>query len=1469
MTESRPTPAVAATARLSDSGAPPDRATFPVVAIGASAGGLEACRKLLDQTQPGAGMAFILVQHLDPTHKSLLVDLLSSHTSMTVVEAHEGLRLEPDHLYVIPPGTYLAVAEGMLQVTVPGARHGARLPYDFLLNALAEDCGPRTIAVVLSGTGEDGSLGVKAIKARGGFVLAQDPGEAGFDGMPRSAILTGGVDQILPVARIPQAMARIARRMAADPGPPRATPRGVVREGLAAIIELLRLQTSHDFSLYKPGTLQRRVERRMALAAIGPSGFDLYLDRLRRDPGERDLLAKDLLIHVTSFFRDPKTFELLAESALPDLIRRHAQDQPLRVWIAGCSTGEETYSLVMILREQIAAAGVDLKLQVFASDVDPEAVAVAREGLYPETIAADVSPTRLAAFFTREERGWRISPDLRGVVVFSVQNLLSDPPFSRLDLISCRNLLIYFRPEAQSKVVAIFHFALREGGLLLLGGSESVGSADGRFEVVSKPARIYRQIGRSRPGEFGFLSESVLGVRPTVRPLPGAPATHPASLADLCRRLVIETHAPAAVLINRKHECLYSLGPTDRYLRVAAGAASLDLLAMARDGLRVRLAAAIQRAFDEAKRIQVPGGRLGQKGESVAFTIDVQPLQVSGELFMLVCFVDQPRRASSRPGDTPEEDAPRIAELERELEATRAELQSAIRNLEIAYEEQSTVNEEALSVNEEFQSTNEELLTSKEELQSLNEELTALNSQLQETLERQRMTANDLQNILYSTDVATLFLDAELKIRFFTPATKALFNVLPGDVGRPLADLHFLADDVELLDDARRILSDLVPLEREIEAHGGGWFSRRILPYRAHDQTVEGVVITFIDITERKRAAEALEAARRAADRASVAKSRFLAAASHDLRQPLQTLALVQGLLARSVEGEAAQKLVGVLGQTLGAMSGMLDTLLDINQIDSGAVKADVVSVSIETLLGRLKDEFDYHAAAKGLELKVVSCSAMVDSDPALLEQMIRNLLSNAIKYTAHGKVLVGCRRHDKHLSLEVWDTGIGISEAELSVIFEEYHQVENTARERSRGLGLGLSIVRRLGRLLDHKIGVRSQAGLGSVFTIVLPRSAVAPPEPNPELAEPASPAGPQAPLGGAILVVEDDPEVRELLRMVLEGEGHSVAVAPNAAIALDLLARGQFQTALVLADYNLPGEMTGLDLVASLRGRGRPTTPAVILTGDISTEALRDIAEQNCTPLHKPVKAKILNAAIQTLLAATPAQPPPKAPEAPGSPKVYVVDDDRHIRAALTAMLEADGYRVAAFDGCEAFLAAYRPGGPACLLIDAYLPGMNGLDLLHRLRANGDPLPAIMITGEADVNIAVQAMKAGASDFIEKPVGPADLRAGVSRALDEGQDLDKVKAARDAASDKLAALTPRQREILDRVVAGHPSKIIAADLGISQRTVENHRSAIMHKTGSTSLPALARLALAAASRSQEARTDAQPAAEGPNASA
>ena len=1445
---------------------PPGAADFAVVGIGASAGGLEALNKFVDALPANTGMAFVLILHLDPTHKSMMVGLMAGHTSMKVLEAADGTAVEPDHVYVIQPGTYLAIRDGVLRTVLPRERHGARMPFDFFLESLAKDCGTRAVGVVLSGTGTDGSSGIKAVRDGGGLVIAQDPEDAGHDGMPRSAIMTGAVDVVLPSAQIPAHLAKSRGAARRKPEPGNLAQANGSDAKLAEIFALLRSHESRDFALYKEGTLLRQIQRRMAMASIRDVGE--YLAMIHRNPEEIGLLAQDMLINVTQFFRDEKAFEVLSETVVPELVRQQPLDQPIRIWDAGCSSGEETYSIVMLFLEEIASTKRNIRLQVFASDIDDQAVTMARNGLYPSSIEKDVSPARLARFFVKEGDGYRVTRELRETVVFTTQDLLADAPFSRLDFVSCRNVLIYLRPEVQERVISLFHFALREGGILVLGASEAIGSLSDRFEPIARKQRIFRHIVRSRPGEVQFPIAPAEGARTMQWPAQAArPAAVRVKAADVARQVLLEAHAPASVLIDAARKPLHFFGPVERYLVVAAGEGSPDIFALVRKGLRSGLRGAIRQSERNQEDIAVGTANMDRDGAPVAVRISVRPVHAEGGQFLLVSFADAAKRRAARKEGNEATELPRVVELEQELDVTRKERESAIHDLEISNDELTASNEEAMSVNEELQSTNEELETSKEELQSLNEELTALNSQLNEIIERQRATADDLQNTMNSSDIATLFLDTDLRIRLFTPAAKSMFSILPSDVGRPLADLARLTNDAALIADARTVLANRLPVRCDVEGNDGAWYTRRIQSYRTQDDQVQGVVVTFADISERKsaeravaearsysdriintirqplivldenfrvvsaspsfyssfavepketvgryldavddgrlavgglrefldalrredgvvpdrevdielpphgvrslvlsaqeirtapnakrnilvtfddltvrnKASEALVAAKLAAEQANVAKSRFLAAASHDLRQPLQTLTLVQGILAKRIKDESSARLIAKLEETLGAMSGMLNTLLDINQLEAGVVHPEHIEFPIGALLERLKTEFGYHASAKGLDWRVVPSRLKVRSDPRLLEQMIRNLLSNAMKYTERGRVLLGCRRRDEKLRIEVWDTGIGIPKSELKAIFGEFHQLDNSARERSRGLGLGLAIVQRIADLVGHTVDVRSWSGSGSVFAIEVPLADVAEharPAPEPE------PDATGANQTGAILIVEDDPAVREMLEILFEVEGHRTTSVPSSNAALELAAKGALAADVVVADYNLPGILTGTEVVTRLREALRRELPAIILTGDISSDTLRRIRYANCVHISKPATADVLTGQIQAFLDAG-RHPKPQKTDQPkvgpvngARPTVFIVDDDPAQRDDMRKLLQAHGYMVEAYGSGQEFLDGDHADRSGCLLVDAVMPGMSGIELLERLAAEDRELPAIMVTGYGDLS-------------------------------------------------------------------------------------------------------------------------------------
>jgi two-component system CheB/CheR fusion protein len=823
---------------------------FPIVGIGASAGGLDAFKKFFSALPAESGMAFVLIQHLDPTRESLTADLVGTYTRMRVVQVKDGMQVEANCVYVIPPNTYLSIHERTLRLSAPTAPRSLRMAIDFFLRSLAKDQHEHAVGVILSGTGTDGTLGLKEIKAVGGMTMVQDPQTVQHDGMPRSAIASGSADYVLPAEQMADALQAYVQHAAAA-----ATSMGVLPEkvpdSLAAAMEVLRARTKFDFSGYKKGTLRRRLQRRMNLRHI--SKLPQYLEVLRNDPAEVTALFKDLFINVTSFFREPAAWQVLQEQVIRRVVATKEADIPLRVWIPACATGEEAYSIAMVLIEEIEAAGKACRLQVFASDVDTEALETARAGSYPEGIAAHVSAQRLSRFFIKREHSYQVNKELRDTVVFAQQSLVSDPPFSRLDVISCRNLFIYLDPAIQAQLIPLLHYALREGGYLFLGSAEGIGLQEDLFEAVSTKWRIYRRIGAPRHDRLHFpvgvapVSTAVRGPTPRM--------TNPARLAALAQRLLLQRYAPACVIVNRTGEVLYFHGRTDDYLMQPAGVPTQDLLAQARNGLRSKLRSALQNAVRGNQGVVLPGIRMRRGGAFPRVKITVEPLTAAtteSEGLWLVSLEDEPETATATPpaDRTPAVDAALVQQLEYELKSTKEDLQQTIEDLRAA-------NEELMSVNEEFQSSNEELETSKEELQSLNEELTTANTQLENKIGELEATNNDLDNLLTSTNIATLFLDTHLRIRRFTPAATRLFSLIPSDIGRPIGDIAQKFTDPDLLLDAAAVLQQPIAPKTEVHAHDGRWYVRQVLPYRTRDNRTEGVVITFSDV-----AAEALQEAR-------------------------------------------------------------------------------------------------------------------------------------------------------------------------------------------------------------------------------------------------------------------------------------------------------------------------------------------------------------------------------------------------------------------------------------------------------------------------------------------------------------------------------------------------------------------------------------------------------------------------------
>jgi two-component system CheB/CheR fusion protein len=825
-------------------------AVVPVVGVGASAGGLNALEGLLPAIPPDSGLAFVVVQHLNPDFESTLPALLQRMTPIPVSLIRDRTVVEPDHLYVIPPNASLTIVDSRLYLEPPTEPRGQRTPIDGFFRSLAEARGERAAGIILSGSGSDGTIGLRAIKEHGGLTIAQASAE--YDGMMRSAVRSGMVDFVLPLGQMPGKLADYFRRLGA-PGPLSEIQQAA--DQLAQVCAILRARTGHDFSGYKDKTVARRVQRRMQVLQV--SSVAEFLERLRKEPGEAEALLQDLLIGVTNFFRDPAGFAALEEKVIPQLFAGKGPDDTVRVWVPGCSTGEEAYSIAILLREHMPKGQGAPKLQIFASDIDEPALQMARLGRYPATIDRDMRPDRLERYFVREDGTYRIASDLREFCLFSVHNLLRDAPFSKLDLISCRNLLIYLTSELQNRLIPLFHYALNDGGFLFLGSSENLTHHTRLFSTVDKAERIFRRRGEvdRRLPEFP-LTAADGGAPRTLQPRRAADGQE--SLQALAERLLLDRYAPAYVVINAEGDLLQGSGRTGKYLELSAGVPKMDIFSMARQGLRPELRAGVHKAVSSGRPVVQKNVLVGTNGGRQLIDLVIQPLRIDAathEALYLVVFQDIGGiKASDDAEPAVEDEDPEgvsLRQIEIELRATKERLQTTTEELESANEELKSGNEELSSMNEELQSANEELETSKEELQSINEELQTVNSELNARVDELTHANSDIANLLESTQIATVFLDRSLKIKSFTPAAKDLFHLVESDTGRPITHVRtrFQADAVQA--DAERVLRTLTTIERQIESIDTGTrYVMRVLPYRTVDNVIAGVVITFVDVTK-------------------------------------------------------------------------------------------------------------------------------------------------------------------------------------------------------------------------------------------------------------------------------------------------------------------------------------------------------------------------------------------------------------------------------------------------------------------------------------------------------------------------------------------------------------------------------------------------------------------------------------------
>jgi len=886
-----------AKAKAKKSAAPRDE-SFPVLGLGASAGGLEALKQFFEAMPPDSGMAFLVLTHLDPDHTSILPELVQKYTSMEVKAAEDKTKVSPNRVYVAPPNKDMALLKGEILLLEPESPRGHRLPIDFFFRQLAQDQGDRAGCIILSGTGSDGSLGLRDIKGAGGLVMAQEPSSAKYDGMPSSAMGTGLVDLVLPPDQMPAKLIYYFNAphapIAQDAQP--AELKGPGGEPVQKILVLLRDRVGHDFTCYKQSTIIRRIQRRMSIQQI--NGIEKYLRYVRANPSELDALFKDLLIGVTGFFRDPQAFEAIQEKAIPKLLEQLEPKQALRVWVPGCSTGEEVYSLVIVIKECLTKAGKEVPLQVFGTDIDKVAVDKAREGLYPASIAADLSPERLARYFSEEPGCYRVTKELRDPVVFSVQDVMKDPPFSKLDLLCCRNLLIYLDTAAQKKLLPLFHYTLKPQGMLFLGSSESIGGFGDLFKLLDKKWKIYSR--KPTSGAIRQIIDSPTG--PVTRDTAGGGMAQAlrvdaeADLAKEARNLVLSEFSPATVIVDQNGEVQYIHGHTGKFLEPAVGRASHKISAMAREGLRLELAAALRQARTSGQAVRSLGVKVKINGGSQYVDLTVKPLDkpkaMRGLLAVVFEEIKVPSSGSNGKADRKSDAdvANRLADLEQELQRTRERHQGAIEELETSNEELKSINEELQSANEELQSTNEELEATKEEQQSLNEELATVNTELQAKIDELAQSQDDLKNLLASTEIATLFLGDDLTVKRFTPQAAKLINLIATDVGRPLRHLVTNLAYDDLIADASAVIQSLKAEEREVRTKDGVWHQIHIMPYRTMDNRRDGVVITFSNIDKQKKAQEALSLLNKALKESGLELEALLKTRDAELKKVLAEL---------------------------------------------------------------------------------------------------------------------------------------------------------------------------------------------------------------------------------------------------------------------------------------------------------------------------------------------------------------------------------------------------------------------------------------------------------------------------------------------------------------------------------------------------------------------------------------------------
>lgn len=1207
--------------------ASPDLLHFPVVGIGASAGGLEALILFLQNLPGDTGMAFVIVQHLSPDRQSDLAEILAKSTPMPVAEVRDEPEVSPNHVYVIPSGQDMFISGGRLRL-LPQEKRSQKNGIDQFFRSLANECGHRGIGVILSGALSDGTLGVEAIKAAGGITFAQDD-SARHDSMPKSAIASGCVDSVLPPSEIAGEIARIARHPYVAPEPESAADREDVPH--ARIAEILFKATGADFRNYKPNSLNRRVQRRMILHRLG--SLKEYEDHLEKSPEEAEALFQDILINVTSFFRDPEAFPILSQDVFAPLLAKRSIEDPLRVWTLGCSTGQEAYSIAMSLAECAEKTGSTAAFQIFATDLNSVGIAFARAGVYPKSIVENVSPERLKRFFTEEENGYRICKEIRQRCIFSRHNVLGDPPFSRVDFISCRNVLIYMDSVLQQQIMPLLHYALKPGGFLWLGSSETVGTSRSLFEVEDSRHKIYRrQPGTSRPAvNFQRRPTDDFG-SPNVSPRRGMKSSPQVELRREIERILIGKYAPPGVVVSARMQILEYRGDTGRYLSPASGSPSVDLLKMLREGLLVGVRAAILSASETARAVREEGLRVKSEDGYRGVSVEVIPVKTEEmiEGGFLVLFESVPGAgAEEGKEDTPVRSAgadDQIARLEHEVAATREYLQSVIEQHETAHEEFQIANEEAQSANEEMQSVNEELETSKEEIQSSNEELATvndelnnLNAELSKVNETLRVARDYAESIVASVRSPLLVLGPGFRIKTASASFYETFRSSAAATEDRL--IYDLGNGQWNIPSLRFLLEERLPLEErvdgfEVSHHFPGMGLKTLLINARHLATKDGseplIILAIEDITIRRTQEDLLAARATSLLEADRSKDEFLAMLAHELRNPLAPLRNATEILkSPETAAKIREQAHTILTRQIDNMSRMLDDLLDVSRITEGKIELrkevvplDSVFTSAVSLARVCCDEHGHT-----LSIAMPSDPIALYADATRLDQAFGNLLTNACKYSGPGShIEFSAERSDNggepSVAIRVKDNGSGISPDLLPRIFDLFVQATRSLDRAHGGLGIGLTLVKRIISLHGGSVEATSEGrGKGSEFIVTLPILAE-----DPAVVAPVAVVQDPS-ISRRILIVDDNRDSAMTMAMMQEISGHQTRVAYSGPEAISVAKT--FLPEVMILDIGLPGmngyevashlrtlpELLGMSLIA-LSGYGRDSDRAMAAT-------------------------------------------------------------------------------------------------------------------------------------------------------------------------------------------------------------------------------------------------------------------------------